>query len=88
MQLMRRTTDQRSPIENAGELFSDGRSIELIRDTETGRLLVADRENCPVVPRVESRRSVSRSPTTAFPKRSRAFDGLTRLSLLMGGKHG
>ncbi len=72
MQLMRRTTDQRSPIENAGELFSDGRSIELIRDTET----------------VESRRSVSRLPTTAFPKRSRAFDGLTRLSLLMGGKHG
>ncbi len=49
------TTDQCPPLETLGELFGDGRSIELIRDTETGRLnlLFFDGENCTVAPRVE-----------------------------------
>jgi hypothetical protein len=46
------TIDRRSPIETTGEVFGDGRSIELIRDAETGRLnlLLSDgehaRKNC------------------------------------------
>ncbi len=49
------TTDQCPPLETLGELFGDGRSIELIRDTETGRLnlLLSDGENCTLAPRVE-----------------------------------
>ena len=49
------TIDQHSPIETTGELFSDGRSIELILDAETGRLnlLLSDGENYTVAPRVE-----------------------------------
>jgi len=49
------TIDRRSPIETSGEVFADGRGIELIRDAETGRLklLLSDSENCSVAPRVE-----------------------------------
>ncbi len=49
------TTDQCPPLETLGELFGDGRSIELIRDTETGRLnlLLSDGESYTVAPRVE-----------------------------------
>jgi hypothetical protein len=31
-------SDQTSPVETCGELFSDGKCIELIRDSDTGRL--------------------------------------------------
>ena len=49
------TIDRRSHIETSGEVFADGRGIELIRDAETGRLklLLSDSENCSVAPRVE-----------------------------------
>ena len=47
--------DQHSPIETTGELFSDGRCIELILDTETGQLnlLLSDGETCAAAPRAE-----------------------------------
>ncbi len=49
------TTDRRSPIETTGEVFSNGQSIELVLDAETGRptLLFSDGEKCTVLPRVE-----------------------------------
>lgn len=47
--------DRPSAIETTGELFSDGRGIELIRDAETGclNLLFFDGETCTLAPRVE-----------------------------------
>jgi hypothetical protein len=48
-------SNQRSPIKTTGEVFSDGASIELILDAETGRLnlLISDGENYTIAPRVE-----------------------------------
>ena len=81
----RDASNERSPIETTGEVFSDGASIELILDSETGRLnlLLSDGENCRVAPRVEYRgrayvpadldRSILRAvtwPTKCTPYRS------------------
>ena len=78
----RDASNERSPIETTGEVFSDGASIELILDSETGRLnlLLSDGENYSVAPRVEYRgrayvpadldRSISRAvmwPTKCTP---------------------
>src|SRR5712692_6194398 len=47
--------DQPSPTRTSGELLSNGGSIELIMDTETGRLnlLLSDGEDSTAAPRVE-----------------------------------
>lgn len=49
------TTHQPSQIETAGEIFPGGASIELIADSETGRLLLlfTDAQTCRLAPRIQ-----------------------------------